>query len=70
MNNIEANFCSSTDIKKCEKCNFEMDNYHLFKCTRKNIKNISYEHILNGTVLEQKNAIQYLNENNVKDWGH
>ena len=30
MNNIEANFCSSTEIRKCDKYNFEMDNYHLF----------------------------------------
>ena len=36
MNHIEANFCSSNDIKKCDKCNFEMDNSHLFKCIRKN----------------------------------
>ena len=62
MNNIEANFCPSSQIKKCEKCYENMDNYHLFKCSRKNIKNITYEHLLNGTVLEQKNALFYLNE--------
>ena len=66
MNNIEANFCSSTKIKKCDKCNLEIDNYHLCKCTRQNMKNITYDHILHGNVLEQKNAIQYLNENEVK----
>ena len=62
MNNFEAKFCPSTQIKKCEKSHKNMDNYHLFKCSRKNIKNITYEHILNGTVLEQKNAIHYLNK--------
>ena len=40
-----------------------LTHYHLFKCSRKkNIKNIPYEHLLNGTVLEQKNAIHFLNE--------
>ena len=39
-----------------------MDNIHLFKYTRKNIKDINYNHILNGTILEQRNAINYLNE--------
>ena len=29
---------------------------------KKNIKNITYEHIINGTVLEQKNVLHYLNE--------
>ena len=58
MNNIEANFCSTNKIKKCDKCNIEIDNYHLFKCTRQNMKNITYDHILHGNVLEQKNAIQ------------
>ena len=62
MNHIKANFCSSKYIEKCNKCNFEMDNSHLFKCTRKNITNINYNHILNGTILEQRNAHNYLNE--------
>ena len=39
-----------------------MDNIHLFKCTRSNINHINYNHILNGTVLEQRNAIDYINE--------
>ena len=62
MNKILANFCTSSKIKICEKCNFKIDNYHLFKCTRNNINNITYDQILNETVLEQKNAIEYLNE--------
>ena len=62
MNQIEANFCTSSKIKICENCNFKMDNFHLFKCTRNNINNITNDQILNGTVLEQKNAIEYLNE--------
>lgn len=66
MNNLEAYFCSSAKIKKSDKCSLEIDNYHLFKCTRQNIKNITYDHILHGNILEQKNAIQYLNENEVK----
>ena len=43
---IKANFCSSKHIEKFNRHNFEMDNSHLFKCTRKNMKNISYNHIL------------------------
>ena len=68
MNHIKANFCSSKDIDKCDKCNCDIDNVHLFKCTRKNINNINYNHILNGTVLEQKNAIAYINETQTKEW--
>ena len=67
MNHIKANFCSSTQIEKCKKCDIEMDNYHLFTCTRKNPMNITYDYILNGTILEQKNAIQYLNKNYIKE---
>ena len=66
MNHIKANFCSSKYIEKCEKCNFEMDNIHLFKCTRRNIQNINYNHILNGTVHEQREAINYINDNQIK----
>ena len=62
MNHIRANFYSSKDIDKCEKCNCDIDNVHLFKFTRRNIKkNINYNHISNGTVLEQKDAIDYIN---------
>ena len=34
MSHVKTNFCSSKYIDKCDKCNFEMDNIHLFKCTR------------------------------------
>ena len=61
INHIKANFVSSKDIEKCEKCHEDMDNIHLFKCTRININNINYNHILNGKVLEQRNAINYIN---------
>ena len=63
MNHIPANFGSSSQVKKCDKCNLEMNNQHLFKCTRINIENITYDHILNGNILEQKNALKYINEN-------
>ena len=63
MNHIPANFCSSSQVQKCEKCNSEMNNFHLFECTRKNINNITYNHILNGNILEQKIALKYMNEN-------
>ena len=66
ISNIEANFCSTNKIKKCDKCNFVIDKYYLFKCTRQNIKNITYDQILHGNILEQKNVIQFLNENEVK----
>ena len=66
MNHIKANFCSSTEIKKCEKCNFDLDNNHLFKCTKNNENNINYNQILNGTILEQRNAINYIIENKLK----
>ena len=62
MNQIEANFCTSSKIKICENCYLKMNNFHFFKCTRNNKNNITYDQILNGTVLEQKNAIEYLNE--------
>ena len=64
---IGANFCSSHEIEKCKKCNCELDNIHLFKCTRKNENNINYNHILNGTVLEQRNAINYIIENKIEE---
>ena len=62
MNYIPANFCSSKVINKCDKCQCEMDNEHLFNCTSKNPNNITYNHILNGTIFEQRNALQYINE--------
>ena len=62
MNHIQANFCSSSQVQNCEKCKLALDNYHLFKCTRKNSNNITYEDVLNGNILEQKNAIKYLHE--------
>ena len=63
MNNIKANFCSRTKIPICDQCENEIDNNHLFKCMRetKNIKNINYNHILNGTILQKKSAIEFLN---------
>ena len=64
MNHIPANFCSSKNIRKCEKCQFEMDNEHLSNCTRINPDNINYNHILNGTVLDQRNALNYINKLN------
>ena len=67
VNHIEANFYSSDKIKKCEKCYFEMNNSHLFKCIRKNENNINYNHILNGTVHEQRIAINYINENLIEE---
>ena len=63
INHIRTNFCSSKDIETCYKCNGDMDNVHLFKCTRTNINNINYTHILNKIVLGPKNAIAFFNEN-------
>ena len=62
MNHIRANFCSSKEIEKCNKCQCEMDNEHIFKCTRRNPNDISYNHILNGTIIEQRNALNYIKE--------
>ena len=62
VNHIPANICSSKYIKTCEKCQFEMDNEHLFNCTRINQDHINYNHILNGTVLDQRNALNYINK--------
>ena len=62
MNHIRANFCSSKDIEKCDICQCEMDNEHLFKCTKRNPNNINYNHILNGTIIEQRTALKYINE--------
>ena len=67
MNHIKANFCTSTEIKKSEKCNLDLDNNHLFKCTRNNENNINYNQILNGTILEQRNAINYIIENKLDE---
>ena len=67
MNHIPANFCSSSQVQKCEKCNADMNNYHLFQCTRKNINSITYHHILNGNILEQKIALKYMNENETEE---
>ena len=66
MNHIKANFCSSDKIEKCKKCNCDLDNTHLFKCTRKNKNYINYNHILYGTVLEQRSAINYIIENQIE----
>ena len=56
MNQIKANFCSRTKIPICDQCQNEIDNYLLFKCIRetKNSRNLNYNHVLNGTILEQK----------------
>ena len=62
MNHIPANFCSSSQVQNGEKCEMALDNYHLFKCTRKNTNNITYEDVLNGNILEEKNAMKYLHE--------
>ena len=62
INHIPANFCSSKDLKKCDKCQCEMDNEHMFNCTRKNPNNITYNHILNGTIVEQRNSLKYMNQ--------
>ena len=62
MNHIKANFCSSKEIEKCDKGQCEMDNGHLFKCTRRNPNDISYNHILNGTIIEQRYALNYMKE--------
>ena len=67
MNHIKANFCSSNAIEKCQKCKCDLDNIHLFKCTRKNENNITYNHILNGTVLEQRIALNYINETQIEE---
>ena len=67
MNHIKANLCSSTEIEKCEKCNLDLDNNHLFKCTRNNENNINYNQILNGTILEHRNAINYIIENKLDE---
>ena len=58
----DRNFYSSSQVQNCEICKLALDNYHLFKCTRKNTNNITYEDLLNGNILEQKNAIKYLHE--------
>ena len=67
MTNIREKICSSKEIKKCEKCNCDLDNNHLFKCTRNNENNINYNQILNGTILEQRNAINYIIENKLDE---
>ena len=63
INHIPANFDSSSQVQKCLKCNSAMNNQHLFKCTRLNIKNTTYDHILNGNILQQQNALKYINQN-------
>ena len=64
INHIKANFFSS------KKINFflinvksEMINEHLFKCTRRNPNDISYNHILNGTILEKKKCLKLQKRN-------
>ena len=60
-------YIASSQIEKCKKCDIEMDNYHLFKYTWKNPIKLTYEHVLNGTILEQKNAIQYIKESGINE---
>ena len=62
INHIKANFCSSREIEKCNKCQCEIDNEHLFKCTRTNLNDINYKNILNGTITEQRDALNYIKE--------
>ena len=51
INHIRASFCSSKDIKTCDKCQCEVYNEHLYKYTKGNKKIINYNHISNGTVI-------------------
>ena len=64
MNNLKANFCSRQQIENCDKCEKKMNNEHLFECTWKtnNLNNITYEQLLNGTILEQKQGIKFVLE--------
>ena len=52
----------SREIEKCNKCQCEMDNENLFKSTRRNPNDKSYNHILNWTIIEQRNALNYIKE--------
>ena len=63
MNDLKANFCSTKDIEKCSKCTLDLDNVHLFRCTNEfeNIEHLNYNHILNGTLIEQEKALKFLN---------
>ena len=63
MNHIKANFCSRTQIEQCNICCEDLNNDHIFKCTRegRNFNNINYNHILNGTLIQQKQGIEVLN---------
>ena len=62
MNHIKANFCSSQEIEKSNKCQCEIDNEHLFKCKRTNPNYISYKNILNGTIIQQRDGLNYIKE--------
>ena len=63
MNRIKANFCSRTQIEQCNICHHDLNKDHLFKCTRegRTFNPINYNHILNGTLLQQIQGIEFLN---------
>ena len=56
MNHIKAIFCSKTQIEQCNICRHDLNNDHIFKCTREesNFNNINYNHNFNGTLIQQK----------------
>ena len=39
-----------------------MDDEHIFKCTRRNPNDIGNNYILNGTIIETRNALNYIKE--------
>ena len=61
MNHIPANFCSSKDIKKCDKCQYEMDNEHLVWCKYMNEESeFKYMNILNGDLEDKINTYKQI----------
>ena len=69
MNILKSNFRRNRSITErfCIKsCNIEIDNEHLVYCKELNGKSLlRFEHILNGSLEEKKEALNQVNFNEV-----
>ena len=68
MNNLKYNFPGKEPVTEKCKCGEVMENSHLYECKILNNseKKVSYDKIFSGRLIEMKNVINILTENEVK----
>ena len=68
MNNLKYNFPGKEPVTEKCKCGEGMENNHLYECKVLNSleKKVSYDKIFSGRIIEMKNVINILTENELK----